>query len=64
MKKLLILLVQGALAVLPGGALALEAGDPAPPFEVDSTAGSIRLEDYLGKQNIVLAFYYADFTPV
>ncbi len=64
MKRLMTLLVQGALAALPAGALAVEVGDPAPLFEANSTQGPIRLADYQGKQNVVLAFYYADFTPV
>jgi len=46
------------------GAHALEVGEKAPLFEAASTRGTIRLADYLGKQNVVLAFYYADFTPV
>ncbi len=64
MKKLMTLLVQGALAALPGGALAAAVGELAPPFEANSTEGLIRLGDYQGKRNVVLAFYYADFTPV
>ncbi len=64
MKKLMTLLVQGALAALPATAVALEVGEVAPPFEADSTEGLIRLTDYQGKRNVVLAFYYADFTPV
>ncbi len=39
------------------------AGDPAPPFEAPSTAGQIRLADFQGKKHVVLAFYFADFTP-
>ncbi len=46
------------------GAHALEVGEKAPLFEAASTGGTIRLSDYLGKWNVVLAFYYADFTPV
>jgi peroxiredoxin Q/BCP len=44
------------------GAQALEVGQKAPAFEAVSTHGTIRLADYLGKQHLVLAFYYADFT--
>jgi peroxiredoxin Q/BCP len=44
------------------GAQALEVGQKAPSFEAQSTHGTVRLADYLGKQNLVLAFYYADFT--
>jgi hypothetical protein len=44
------------------GAQALEVGQKAPAFEAASTHGTIRLADYQGKQHLVLAFYYADFT--
>jgi len=44
------------------GAQALEPGQKAPFFDASSTFGDIRLADYLGKNYIVLAFYYADFT--
>jgi peroxiredoxin Q/BCP len=40
-----------------------KAGDPAPLFEAPSTAGTIRLADFRGKKPVVLAFYFADFTP-
>lgn len=46
------------------GAHALEVGEKAPQFEARSTQGTIRLADYLGKKDVVLAFYFADFTPV
>ena len=46
------------------GAHALEAGENAPLFEAMSTRGSIRLADFHGKKNVVLVFYFADFTPV
>lgn len=51
----------------------LEIGDEAPDFELwatGDTAGKggprrkIRLSDYRGKKNVVLAFYPAAFTPV
>lgn len=38
-------------------------GDPAPSFEVESTHGVIKLEDYRGKW-VVLFSHPADFTPV
>lgn len=44
------------------GAQALEVGQKAPAFEAASTHGTIRLADYQGQKNLVLAFYYADFT--
>ncbi len=46
------------------GTHALEVGRKAPIFEAVSTRGSIRLADFQGKKNVVLMFYFADFTPV
>lgn len=43
-------------------ARAAQVGAAAPPFEADSSAGKIRLADYRGKKNVLLAFYYKDFT--
>ena len=45
-----------------GHAPAAQFGQAAPPFEADSSVGPIRLADYQGKKNVLLAFYYADFT--
>jgi peroxiredoxin len=43
----------------------LEVGDRAPDFRLpDHTGGYIRLSDFQGKQNVVIAFYPAAFTPV
>jgi peroxiredoxin len=51
----------------------LEVGEEAPDFELTATgdgAGKgekhkkVRLSDYRGKKNVVLAFYPAAFTPV
>ncbi len=51
----------------------LSVGDEAPDFELEATgdgAGKggprkkIRLSDYRGKKNVVVAFYPAAFTPV
>jgi peroxiredoxin Q/BCP len=49
---------------MPLSTFALEVGDKAPLFEGASTQGDIRLTDYLGKKNVVLALYFAVFTPV
>ena len=43
-------------------ARAADVGAPAPLFEADSSAGQIRLVDYRGKKNVLLAFYFKDFT--
>ena len=50
--------------ILPSMAHALGVGDKAPLFTAESTQGTISLESYLGQKHVVLAFYYADFTPV
>ena len=50
-----------AFSATPG--LALEVGDKAPAFELQSTTGeNIKLEDYLGKKAVVLFFYIGAFT--
>ncbi|MDF2668195.1 MAG: peroxiredoxin [Paenibacillus sp.] len=41
----------------------LEVGQSAPLFEANSTFGTIKLSDYIGKQPIVLIFYPMDDTP-
>lgn len=55
------------------GTWKLEVGDQAPDFELmatGDTAGKggqhkkVRLSDYRGKKNVVIAFYPAAFTPV
>ena len=38
-------------------------GDPAPPFEAETTFGTIRLEDFRGSW-LILFSHPADFTPV
>jgi peroxiredoxin len=51
----------------------LEVGDEAPDFELPATGDTagkggpvkrVRLSDFRGKKNVVLAFYPAAFTPV
>jgi peroxiredoxin len=46
----------------------LKVGDEVPDFELPAVVGSIKsqlkLSDYRGKKNVVLAFYPADWTPV
>ncbi len=43
----------------------LSIGDTAPSFEVTSSDGkTLKLADFLGKKNVVLYFYPADFTMV
>jgi peroxiredoxin Q/BCP len=41
----------------------LKVGDKAPDFTLPDTAGKpVKLSDYLGKKNVVLAFYVLAFT--
>ena len=43
----------------------LQVGDAAPDFRLpDHTGGYVRLSDYRGKSNVVIAFFPAAFTPV
>lgn len=43
---------------------ALEEGKMAPTFTATSTQGEISLASYAGDKNVVLAMYFAVFTPV
>lgn len=47
---------------------ALKVGEFAPDFEVPAVVGTekinLKLSDYRGKKNVVLAFYPLDWTPV
>ena len=41
----------------------LKVGQPAPDFSLTDTAGkSVKLSDFKGKKNVVLAFYVLAFT--
>jgi peroxiredoxin len=51
----------------------VEVGDEAPDFELSATGDTagkgaarkkVKLSDYRGKKNVVLAFFPAAFTPV
>jgi peroxiredoxin len=48
--------------------MALKVGDIAPDFSVGAVQGAekltIKLSDYRGKKNVVIAFYPLDWTPV
>ncbi|HLX85609.1 MAG TPA: hypothetical protein VKR59_17030 [Terriglobales bacterium] len=47
--------------------MTLKVGDAAPEFEIPAIAGErrirIRSRDYLGRQNLVVAFHPLDWTP-
>lgn len=64
MKRLFRGMLTAAWVALSGfAAHALEVGNPAPDFTGESTRGAVQLSALRG-QNVVLAFYFADFTPV
>jgi peroxiredoxin len=45
--------------------MALEVGHPAPDFTLESHLGPhVRLSDYRGWKNVVLAFFPLAWTPV
>ena len=48
---------------LTGNARAIEVGDKAPEFELDSTTGGkLKLSSFKGK-NVLINFYVLDFSP-
>jgi peroxiredoxin len=43
----------------------ISAGTPAPDFELHShRGGTVRLSDFRGKRNVLIAFHPLAFTPV
>ena len=58
----LLLVLATMLSLAVSHAAAVEVGVVAPTFEAQSTAGTIRLAAYHGKKNVLLAFYFKDFT--
>ena len=52
-----------AATLLASNAAALQIGDVAPDFTAMSTRGEVTLSQVLEKGPVVLALYYADFTP-
>ncbi len=61
---ILILVFVVLIMAVPGMSSALDLGDKAPGFEALSTDGNVILSEFEGKKHVVLALYYADFTPV
>lgn len=53
-----------ALFLTAVSSFALQVGDTAPDFQALSTTGAITLSQQQQQGPVVLAFYYADFTPV
>ena len=52
------------LLISAAAGFALQVGEPAPDFQAISTTGVINLSQALEQGPVVLALYYADFTPV
>jgi AhpC/TSA family len=51
--------------LLEEGLMALEVGQIAPDFCLDSHTGqSVRLSEYRGRRNVVVAFFPLAWTPV
>lgn len=63
MKRLLRAGAAAATSLLASNAAALQRGAAAPDFTVISTRGEVSLSQLLEKGPVVLALYYADFTP-
>ena len=64
--KTLILLgvMMAAVLALAGVATALEVGERAPDFTLQSTnKEKIRLSQFRGKRNVLIQFYTTDFNP-
>jgi len=63
-KKILSLLLVAASLILTSGlAQALQVGDKAPDFELDSSkGGKLKLSSLKGK-NVLINFYVLDFSP-
>jgi len=63
-KKILPLLLVAASFILTSGlAQALQVGDKAPDFELDSSkGGKLKLSSLKGK-NVLINFYVLDFSP-
>ena len=58
---LIVPVVYLTLSLAP--ALALDVGEPAPDFELDSTqGGKLKLSSLQGK-NVLVQFYVLDFSP-
>ncbi len=55
----------GSVLSVASVAIAVEVGDKAPGFTLPSTTGKdISLSEFLGKKNVLIEFYGADFNPV
>jgi cytochrome oxidase Cu insertion factor (SCO1/SenC/PrrC family) len=65
--KLPVVLFLLLITMLIGSAVAaaVEVGEPAPDFTLQSTTGkSISLSQFKGKKNVLIEFYSFDFNPI
>ena len=63
MRIKLVSVLAAALILVASPALALSIGDQAPDFTAQTNQGEVSLSDYLGNKNVILAFYFAIYTP-
>ena len=63
MRTTFVLFLVAALLMAASPVLALSVGDRAPAFTAQSNQGEVSLADHLGKKNVILAFYFAIYTP-
>lgn len=63
MRIKLVSVLVAALVLVASPVLALSVGDQAPDFTAQTNQGEVSLADYQGKKNVILAFYFAIYTP-
>lgn len=63
-KTLKTVILSGCSLLFAANSYALQVGDQAPDFTAQATTGQISLVELLKAGPVVLAFYFADFTPV
>lgn len=62
-KALVFVVLCFVVGLLAAPSLAIEVGDKAPEFELDSTRGDkLKLSSLRGK-NVVIQFYVLDYSP-
>jgi hypothetical protein len=64
MIKVVIAVILAFIMFIPAISCALSVGDEAPDFEATTTQGTVKLSEFEGKKNVVLALYFTDFTPL
>ena len=62
-KPAIAIFLAGLLLLLPTALVAVEVGDKAPDFELPSTSGGkIKLSSLRGR-NVLINFYFTDYSP-